>query len=774
MKFTEGYWVVKKEYSPLYAVEYFSHKVIEVDGRTALEVYAPTRHFFGHAAAISMPMLTVRFTAPLEGAIRAEIIHFKGSPTPAPFFEVSEGADCAVVEETDDEVIFRSGSMSARILKKANTWLVRYCHEENGEITELTNSDWRNAGCMQRNDGKTFMHEQLRLDVGEYVYGLGERFTPFVKNGQVVEMWNEDGGTASEIAYKNIPFYLSNRGYGVLVDSPRDVSFEIGSEKVERVSFSVEGESISYVVFDGPNPKAVIDRYTKYTGRPALPPEWSFGLWLSTSFTTEYDEGTVSSFINGMAERDLPLSVFHYDCCWMKDFQWTDFVWDPVAFPDPKGMIDKWHARGLHVCVWINSYIAQNSRLFDEGMAGGYLVKKTDGTIWQTDMWQAGMALVDFTNPAACEWFKMRLGEVLDMGVDAIKTDFGERIPVRDIAYYDGSDSVRMHNYYTYLYNKCVFELLEERYGKGQAVLFARSATVGGQQFPVHWGGDCTATFLAMAESIRAGLSLSLCGFGFWSHDIGGFEHTATPDVYKRWIAFGLLSSHSRLHGSTSYRVPWAYDEESCDVLRYFTKLKLKYMPYIWSKAVEAHTSGTPCMRAMMLEFPDDRTCDTLDRQYMLGDKFLVAPVLSESGICEYYLPDGVWTSLITGAALLGGRWYKEKHDYFSLPLFVRENSIVISGACDSKPDYDYTDGFTAELYEVYDGANLSAPICDATGAQVASVSAVRNGNTITVTASGKVGAWKVFVANRTIAGAEVTERGSYITANGNSVVIEL
>src|SRR5947209_6458140 len=253
--------------------------------------------------------------------------------------------------------------------------------------------------------------------------------------------------------------------------------------------------------------------------------------------------------------------------------------------------------------------------MFDEGLEGEYLVKCANGDVWQWDHWQAGMALVDFTNPAARQWYGDKLRGLLDMGVDCFKTDFGERIPT-EVVYWDGSDPVRMHNYYSYLYNKVVFDVLKEKRGHGEAVLFARSATAGSQQFPVHWGGDCYSSFESMAESLRGGLSLCLSGFGFWSHDIGGFEGTPPADVYKRWIAFGLLSSHSRLHGSSSYRVPWQFDEEAVDVLRFFTKLKCRLMPYLYAQAIATHRTGVPIMRAMILEFPDDPACDTLDRQY--------------------------------------------------------------------------------------------------------------------------------------------------------------
>ena len=578
----------------------------------------------------------------------------------------------------------------------------------------------------------------------EYVYGLGERFTPFVKNGQIVEMWNEDGGTSSEIAYKNIPFYITNKGYGVLVDNEGDVAYEIASEKVERVQFSVEGERLDYYFISGGTPMKTVEKYTDLTGKPALPPAWSFGLWLTTSFTTDYDENTTSSFIQGMADRDIPLHVFHFDCYWMEAFQWCNFQWDPNVTTDPKGMLQRYHDKGLKICVWINPYIAQNSILFTEGKENGYLVKRTDGSVWQTDLWQPGMALVDFTNPDACAWYQSKLKVLLDGGVDCFKTDFGERIPVKDIAYFDGSDPVKMHNYYTFLYNKTVFELLERERGKGEAVLFARSATVGGQQFPAHWGGDCSATYVSMAETLRGGLSLSLSGFGFWSHDISGFEQTAPADIYKRWCQFGLLSSHSRLHGSSSYRVPWLFDEESCVILKEFVNLKCRLMPYLYGQAVLAHEKGTPVLRPMLLDFPEDRACDCLDRQYMFGSSLLVAPIFKESGEVDYYLPKGTWINLITGEKKEGNTWVKETHDYHSLPLMIRENTILPMGTNEEEASYDYADGVVLVLSEFTDGGQAEVTIPDTKGNKVMKVTAQRQGDVITVHAEGGNGNFTV------------------------------
>ncbi|GAA2841424.1 hypothetical protein GCM10020220_032970 [Nonomuraea rubra] len=262
-----------------------------------------------------------------------------------------------------------------------------------------------------------------------------------------------------------------------------------------------------------------------------MPPAWSFGLWLSTSFTTDYDEATVTSFVDGMAARDLPLSVFHFDCFWMRQFRWCDFAWDRRCSPIPRACCGGSRSGGCG-CACGSTLHRAGVGAVRGGGGGGHLLRRPDGTVWQDDHWQAGRALVDFTSPAARDWYAGKLRALLDMGVDAFKTDFGERIPT-DVVYADGSDPERMHNYYSLIYNQTVHDVLAERRGPGEAVLFARSATVGGQRLPVHWGGDCESTFEAMAESLRGGLSLGLGGFGFWSHDIGGFEGRPDPAVFQ-------------------------------------------------------------------------------------------------------------------------------------------------------------------------------------------------------------------------------------------------
>lgn len=598
MKFTNGYWMIRDGVDALYAREAYE---LAADATTeSLNVLAPTSVVRGRYDTLNLPTFNVDITTPAEGVIRVCAEHWQGA-TEYPGFPLNAdepgNRDYVTVQANGNgdgevgvngaDVTLTTGGLTVKVVKGA-PWNLTFIGEDGKVLTEsagkslgrfklgaesnVTAQPVSEFGVTMdgsaRDESDVFIAIQLHLSVGEDVYGLGERFGAYVKNGQSVDIWNEDGGTASEQGYKDIPFYMTSNGYGVLVNNRGHVSFEIGSENTEA---------------------------------------------------------TINSFIDGMAERDIPLAAFHYDCYWMREFHWCDFEWDKRFFGDIESTLKRLHE--------------------DKG----YLVRKPNGEVWQTDFWQAGMGLVDFTNPAAREWFKDKVKALLNQGVDAIKTDFGERIP-RDVVWYDGSPKLSMHNWYTQLYNQAVFEAIEETYGKGNACLYARSATVGGQQQPVHWGGDFESTFNGMAQSLRAGLSLTSSGFGFWSHDIGGFEGAfPDPAVYKRWVAFGMLGSHSRLHGSTVYRVPWLFDEEdekngvalvpgqtAVDVVREFTKLKLELMPYVYQLGLQPHVNGTPVMRSMFVEFPDDPACRTLDRQYMFGPSMLVAPVFTYSGEVSY------------------------------------------------------------------------------------------------------------------------------------------
>lgn len=457
-------------------------------------------------------------------------------------------------------------------------------------------------------------------------------------------------------------------------------------------------------------------------------------------------------FINGMAERHIPLDVFHFDCFWQRDFEWSNLTWNNDEFPDPEGLIKEIHDKGIKVCVWINPYIAQKSEMFKEGKANGYLVKRTDGNVWQWDLWQAGNGFIDFTNPAAVKWFQAKLKALLDMGVDCFKADFGERIPMDDAVYFDGSDPKREHNFYTYQYNKAVFDVIAKERGIDQAVVFARSATVGSQQLPVHWGGDCLSTFKSMSDTLHGGLSFLSSGFGFWSHDIGGFEDgpdTPTADLYKRWTQFGLLSSHSRYHGSDVYRVPWNFDDEAVENTRKYVDLKLSLMPYLYTQAAHSAAFGNPLMRPMWFEFGADYNTHTIANQYMFGSQILVAPVFNPEGNVHFYLPAGKWTSIVQDGESYdipeGGKWLTKHYDELNLPVLVRDNTILVKHEKPAHADYDYTKDVDIHLYDMHEGTTTIS-VVDNHGKDAGSVTVKRNGNQFSVTTKGLSGKLTAFV----------------------------
>ncbi|KAI0201550.1 glycoside hydrolase family 31 protein [Astrocystis sublimbata] len=726
MKFRDGMWLTAEGMRVEYAEDVYNITQTE----KGLSLLCPTRKITRRGDTLNLSTLTIDIEVATDGIISLETTHWAGAAVKGPHFDIFPDRQPKIepqVKKGDGGTTLSAGALSATIHPDQHTFDVRF-HSTDGSKA-LTSLLGRSVGLayspapsnpMQTGDMRDFKHcifTQTTLGVGESVHGLGERFGAFNKVGQSISLWNADGGTSSDQAYKNVSFWLSSRGYGVFIDTPGKVDLEVGSERCSRVQTSVEGQRLKWYIIYGPTPKDVLRRYSLLLGKPSMVPSWSFGLWLSTSFTTNYDEATVNSFLEGMKERDTQVDVFHYDCFWMKAFTWTDFVFDSERFPDPQAQISRLKKSGLvkKVCVWINPYIAQHGAAFKTAAEKGYLLKRKNGDIWQWDLWQAGMGLVDFTNPDAVKWFVECLNRLFDQGVDCIKTDFGERVPTLDVEWFDTSlDAHKMHNYYAFLYNKVVYEALQARYGTSEAVLFARSACAGTQRFPLVWGGDCESTPEAMAESVRGGLGLGMCGYAFWSNDIGGFEGYPAPWIYKRWVAFGLLCSHSRLHGSSSYRVPWTIDNDdtsaegcSCTLAKW-TALKARLMPYLYAQSTKAVENGWPLsLRAMCLEFPEDQTSWYLDRQFMIGDSLLAAPIFDESGEVEFYLPKGKWTSFFTNQIREGPGFFREKHGFGSLPLYVRENTVLVLGKDGVKGAvYDYNEDVEICLYQVRHGAS--------------------------------------------------------------------
>ncbi|KAK7461359.1 hypothetical protein VKT23_008537 [Stygiomarasmius scandens] len=783
MKFNDGFWLVKSGVKPYFAFQAVSVSQ-EADSYNLRVATRPIRH---RGDTLGGPVLSARIHSPTQGVIGVKIDHFKWEEDVEPKIALFPDAHAPAVPDAKlseqvkaeggkEEKVYQlsTGRLTATITQ--NPYTVTFTEtpaagSTNAEPRILTFagskytgiydvpfkwtlSSASNSSCLTNDFSSNpagltagqldkmvrYLNTELNLSPGELVYGFGEQFGAFVKNGQVMRVWNQDGGTSSDQAYKCVPFYITNRNYGVFINHPGEVEVEVGSEKVSRVGMSVSstpgtgaggGAGLEYFIIHGETPLEILERYTRLTGRPALLPAWTFGLWLSTSFLTSYDSKTVSGFLQGMEERACNVRVFHLDCFWMKGYEWCSFTFDPDNFPDPAAYLQSIKEKyGVKICVWINPYISQLSPIFFEGAKNGYFIKRPDGTPWQWDLWQPGLAIVDFTNPGACKWYREKLERLMDLGVDCFKTDFGERIPHANVVYHSGADPIRMHNAYATIYNQLVFEILEERRGKGEAVLFARTAHAGGQRFPVHWGGDCESTWEAMAEAIRGALSLTTSGFAFASHDIGGFEGHPPPEIYQRWVAFGLFSTHSRLHGSSSYRVPWNYGEEAAKNMATLVRAKHELMPYLYDQALISHHYGYPSLRTMFIQFPTDPTTHTLSLQYMLGPSLLVAPVfVPVTEETTYYLPKGKWTyywdfnrTITAGNSdAEGGVWVKEKVPINEIPVWIREGTVLVRGSVATglkKPDYEYHKGMRVDVFFPAEGQEIvfNVPVVDQQG----------------------------------------------------------
>ncbi len=523
-------------------------------------------------------------------------------------------------------------------------------------------------------------HDSFTVEPDEHFYGFGEKFTDFDKRGQRLVMWHYDAyGAHSERAYKNVPFFISTRGYGIFVDSTTAVQFDMASSSHSTFSLIVPDTALDYYVIVGPEPKTVVSRYADLVSHPILPPKWAFGLWVSSGFFRDTAEDVLQRATE-LRERDVPADVLHLDCYWQRHGRWSDMQWDNELFPDPADLLKQVHEMGFKVCLWINSYIGVESPLLEEARQKGYLLKLPDGKAWIGDLWGGDghfhppVGIVDVTHPEAAEWFKSLLRPSLEIGADVFKTDFGEGIPA-DVIAHNGMTGKELHNLYPLLYNDLVAEVSEEVTGR-PGLVWGRSTYAGGQRHAAQWGGDPNCTFQSMASTLRGGLSMAMCGHAFWSHDIGGFHRTPTPELYARWAQFGLFSPLSRAHGMSS-RLPWDFGEEAERIFREYVKLRYQLMPYIYAHAVVSHETGLPLIRPMVLEFPNDPTTYAIDLQYMFGEDLLVAPIYNSSGQRPVYFPAGQWIDYWTHEVIIGPHTRVVEAPLDTLPLYVRANALI-------------------------------------------------------------------------------------------------
>jgi alpha-D-xyloside xylohydrolase len=587
-------------------------------------------------------------------------------------------------------------------------------------------------------------HESFGAAADERFVGLGERFTTLDKRGQRALMWNFDAfGTESDRAYKNVPFYLSNRGYGVVVDSGMPVEFDMCQSTHSCVQIVVPDDVLDYYVLAGPAPADVLDRYNRLTSRPLLPPKWAFGTWMSSGFFADSQQAALER-AHRLRADGIPCDVLHLDCYWQRPGHWSDMVWDPETFPDPDAMLAELSTLDFRVCLWINPYVSHLSPLFAVAEEAGYLLRRPDGGTYVADVWHGShpaCGVVDFTNPAATAWFQGLLRPLLEQGVAVFKTDFAEGVPADAVAH-NGMRGVELHNVYTLLFNDAAAAVTREVAGHG--MVWARSSYLGGQRHSAQWGGDTSATYPAMASTLRGGLSHGLSGVPFWSHDAGGFTGTPTDDLYVRWAQFAALSPLVRFHGTTS-RLPWNFPPAAASAATEALRLRYRLLPYLYSAAVTSARTGVPMMRALLVDAPQDPAAWTAELEYLLGPDLLVAPVVTEDAERPVYVPAGRWVDWWTGDVIEGGRYHRVTAAPDRIPLFARHGALIpVIEPRDTVGDGPFPD-ITVVSWGGVDGRTV---ISDVDGDTV--VTAVRDGDTLALTADGPARIRRVALAPAT------------------------
>ena len=577
------------------------------------------------------------------------------------------------VTETNDKIIYSSDYGTIQINK--NPWRI-VLKDKAGRILSqtaaLSDADSTQVKytpfCFVKrgSDNARRINPVFTLTADEMIFGCGESATGLNKAGQKVNLFVTDPqGPETDQMYKPIPFFMSNRGYGMFMHTSAPVTCDFGATYIGLNKMFMGDENLDLFVFFG-EPKDILDEYTDLLGKPGMPPLWSFGTWMSR--ITYFSEKEGYDVAANIRKNKYPCDVIHFDTGWF-DVDWQcDYKFSENRFQNPQQMLKDLRSQGFHVCLWQLPYFTPKNRYFSELIEKDMYVKNGNGELPYEDV------VLDFSNPETVKWYQDKLAGLLNIGVSAIKVDFGEAAPLNGI-YASGKSGWYEHNLYPVRYDMAVSEITKKLHNEN--IMWARAAWAGSQRYPLHWGGDAATTNTGLLGTLRAGLSFGLSGFSFWSHDMGGFVKSTPEDLYCRWIPFGFLTSHTRAHGAPPTE-PWLYDSKRVqDVFRKSAEMKYRLMPYVYAQAKECTEKGLPMLRALFVEFPDDPGAWKVDDEYLFGSQILVAPLL-ESGMTgrTVYLPEGKWIDYQTEKVYEGG-WHRIEAGSLPIIMLVRDGSVL-------------------------------------------------------------------------------------------------
>jgi alpha-D-xyloside xylohydrolase len=626
----------------------------------AAEPELPFALEFGSGRTIRIKMATGHYTQEageslmlVNGSAPVDTTSWKASKTPNGYLYVSDFGS----------VLVRSYPWSIEFRDSQGRLLTKTIH-----IRDLQSSTYTPqlpfSFVRRARDYSRSIHAAFTLSADEKIFGCGESFTGLNKRGQKVVLWTDDAnGVQNESMYKPIPFFMSSRGYGMFMHTSSPITCDFGKYFGSVNSLMIGDDALDLFVFLG-EPKDILDEYTRLTGKAAMPPLWSFGLWMSRLTYYSEEEGRQVAAL--LRQNKIPSDVIHFDTGWFEKEWKCDYKFSTSRFKDPEKMMQDLKSQGFHLSLWQYPYFMPKNDLYQEIVSNKYYVADAKGNVPFED------AIIDFSNPEAVSWYQEKIADLLKLGVAAIKVDFGEAAPLNGY-YASGRSGFYEHNLYPLRYNKAVADISKSI--TGENIIWARSAWAGSQRYPIHWGGDAECSNNGMLAELRGGLSLGLSGFSFWSHDIGGFIERSPESVYRRWLPFGILSSHSRCHGQPP-KEPWAYNAAFTDFFRDVVSLKYRLMPYVYAQAKLCTEKGLPMVRALFVEYPHDPGAWLIENEYLFGSDLLVAPMVDETSERDVYVPGNDWIDYFTGQKYNPG-WHRMKAGDLAVILLVRDGSAI-------------------------------------------------------------------------------------------------
>ncbi len=630
------------------------------------------------------------------------------------------------------------------VVIKVNPWKVEIFDAAGKLLTSTNHASDNNTSftpltpfCFVRrtSDYSRSFSAAFNLSPDEKIFGCGESFTQLNKRGQKVVLWTDDAnGVENETMYKPIPFFMSSRGYGMFMHTSSPITCDFGKYFNGLNSLMIGDDELDLFVFLG-QPKEILDEYTNLTGKPEMPPLWSFGLWMSRiTYFSENDGRTVA---RKLRENKIPCDVIHFDTGWFETDWRSDYTFSKTRFQDPAKMITDLKSQGFHISLWQLPYFVPKNSLFNEIVEKGLYVKDAKGNIPYED------AILDFSNPNTVTWYQEKIAGLLKLGVGAIKVDFGEAAPHTGV-YASGKTGFYEHNLYPLRYNKTVADITKKV--TGESIIWARSTWAGSQRYPLHWGGDAENTNNGMQAELRGGLSLGLSGFSFWSHDIGGFVVKTPEDLYRRWLPFGMLTSHTRTHGAPP-KEPWEYNESFNNAFRDADNMRYRLMPYIYAQSRLCTEKGLPMVRALFVEYPNDPGAWLIDNEYLFGSDILVAPMMENGTERDVYLPGGNWIDYQTKQVYTPG-WHRIKTGDIPVVMLVRDGAVIPHiKLAQSTMDMDWSN---LELVNFTSGPKAEGYICLPSDNKLQPVSLTKKGNNFGLNSDPFAGKVKFKILNYT------------------------